>query len=187
MAAPEGWIGPEWSTLNPSDQASAFRKMAFLKGFATDGIVKTGLEAAGVTRDTLKQWRERHEWFEEAYKRALDDANDLIERELHRRAVHGVNEPITYQGQPTWVTNPADPNGPPVMFTVKKYSDSLMPLLMKARKPQEYGDKSKVQLEGAAVAPVLILPGVVDADAWAKAAAEQQAKYAGNTEQGEDK
>lgn len=186
MSAPEGWIGPDWDTLPPHEQASGFRKMAFLKGFATTGIMKSGCDAAGVSRTAVKQWRELP-WFEEAYQAALEEANDLIENELHRRAVHGVNEPITYQGQPTWIPNPHDPNGPPVMFTIKKYSDSLMPLLMKARKPQEYGDKSKVQLEGAAVAPVLILPGVVDADAWAKAAAEQQAKYAGNTEQGEDK
>lgn len=179
---PPDWDGPDWASLTTSQRMGFRRKIVFLRAFATTGIIKTGLDAAGVSRDLVtSHWRKDCEWFKRKFVEAEQEAADLIEAEYVRRAVQGVDEPVIYQGQPTLITDPE--TGEPRLFTVKKYSDSLMTNLMKARRPETFGDKSKVTVDGQ-VGPVLVVPGTQTMDEWIKATEAAQAKYAGN--QGED-
>lgn len=161
------------------------KKVAFLRAFAVRAIILDGLKAAGVSRDLVgTYWRKDDEWFETLYQAAIGEARDRIEAEAHRRAVDGYDEPVIYQGMPTRVTDAV--TGEEKLLTVRKYSDSLMALMLKGADPAKYRENHKVEHGfGEGTTGVLVVPGAVNPDDWAKIAREQQAKYAGNT--GEDK
>jgi hypothetical protein len=154
----------------------------YLRAFAKRGIVLDGLQAASVSRSAVKHWR-TDDWFSDLEDAAMEEAGDRIEAEVHRRAIDGVDEPIVFQGMPTMLTD--KDSGEQRIFTVKKYSDKLAETLLKGHKGEKYRDKvdNKHSFEGQT--GVLVVPAPIDPASWAKAAAEQQAKYAGNT--GEDK
>lgn len=69
---------------------------------------------AGIDRATAYRWREADEGFATAWEDALDAGTEVLEAEAKHRAVHGVEEPIVYQGQltPVWER---DGNGEIVM------------------------------------------------------------------------
>lgn len=169
----------EWELegLTSSERLSLERRRLFLRAFAARGIVAEGCRAAGVSRDAVYHWRETSEWFEQLYLIAIEEAADRIEAEAIRRAVDGYDEPVIYQGMPTSVVDPV--TGEQRTLTVRKYSDTLMAMILKGARPEKYRDNHKVELSGGG-GGVLIVPGVIDPKAWAEAAREQQAKYAGN-------
>ena len=169
----------EWETedLTLPERLSIERRRLFLRAFAVRGIVLEGCRAAGVSRGAVEHWKSSSEWFYELYQIAIEEAADRIEAEAMRRAVDGYDEPVIYQGMPTSVTDPV--TGEQRMLTVRKYSDALMALVLKGARPEKYRDNHKVEIEGSG-GGVLIVPGVIDPEAWAKAAKEQQAKFAGN-------
>lgn len=154
------------------------RQCLFLRAFALSGIILHGVQASGVSRGAVNHWRES-EWFETLYQMALEEAADRIEGEAIRRAVHGYDEPVIYQGMPTTVADPV--TGEFKHLTIRKYSDQLMALVLKGARPEKYRDNHKVEIEGSGVGGVLVVPGVIDPVEWAKAAAQQQAKFAGST------
>ena len=169
----------EWELddLSTSERLSIERRRIFLRSFASRGIVLEGCRAAGVSRSTVEKWRENSEWFDELYRIAIEEAADRIEAEAFRRAVDGYDEPVIYQGMVTSVIDPE--TGEQRMLTVRKYSDTLMQTMLKGARPEKYRDNHKVEVSGTG-GGVLIVPGTIDPEAWAKAAREQQAKFAGN-------
>lgn len=174
----------EWEIdgLQAQERLSLERRRLFLRAFASRGIILDGCKAAGVSRKAVRHWRESSEWFSELYDIAMEEAADRIEAEAIRRAVDGYDEPVIYQGMPTTIVDAE--TGEQRQLTVRKYSDTLMALVLKGARPDKYRENHKVELEGGA-GGVLIVPGVIDPAAWAKAAGEQQARFAGNS--GEEK
>lgn len=174
----------EWELdgLSAQERLSLERRRLFLRAFASRGIVLDGCKAAGVSRVTVHHWRDTSEWFSALYDAALEEAADRIESEAIRRAVDGYDEPVIYQGMPTTIVDAE--TGEQRQLTVRKYSDTLMALVLKGARPDKYRENHKVELEGGS-GGVLIVPGVIDPAAWAKAAGEQQARFAGNS--GEEK
>jgi hypothetical protein len=73
---------------------------AFLKVLAQSGNVTEAAEAAGLTRTSLYEYRERHPDFSQAWDSALETFADSIEQEAIRRAVKGVVRYKFYKGQP---------------------------------------------------------------------------------------
>ena len=93
-----------------------------------------------------------------------------LEDEAGRRAFEGMNEPLTHQGQFTYLYETRkDADGEdiieplsntPKMFpvldaagkhqvaTIKKYSDTLAIFLLKAHSPDKYRENSKIELTG---------------------------------------
>ena len=59
-----------------------------------------------------------------AWDEAVNIAADALEREAWRRAVEGFEEPVHYRGE--------------VVGYVKKYSDRMLELLLKAHRPEKY-------------------------------------------------
>ena len=172
----------ELRRMTPGRALTLRRKVIFLRALAVRGITRDGCVASGVARGTADHWRANDEWFDELFGYAVAEACDNLEAEAHRRAVEGVDEPVIYQGMPTTVTGE---DGRQRMLTVKRYSDSLLQLLLKGNMPDKYRENAKVDVSHSAAGGVLIVPGGIGAAEWATAAAEQQAKYAGST--GEDK
>ena len=92
---------------------------AFLAALAECGIVARAAEATGIDRVTAWRRRKADAEFDQACKDAINVATDALEAEARRRALVGVEEPVIYQGQPTYVYE-TDEAGYPVMDTVQE-------------------------------------------------------------------
>lgn len=154
------------------------RQRLFLRGFALSGVVMDGLLAAQVARSTEQFWRSSDKEYAALFKIAEEHAADIVEKEAIRRAVHGYEEPVIFQGQPTIITDAE--TGEERVYTTRKYSDSLMTLVLKGRRREKYGDKIE-QTVDTKRGGVVVVPGtVLEVSAWEKAAREMQSDFAGN-------
>lgn len=104
-------------------------KQKFLKSFSLYGNVTKAAKSAKVARYTPYQWAENDEEFAAAWEQAKAAAADHLEQEAYRRAVTGVLEPIYYQGEQ--------------VGTVRKYSDALLTLLLKANRPDKFKERTE--------------------------------------------
>lgn len=121
--------------------------------------------AARMGRRTAYDWRDSDPAFAAMWDRALKIGVSALEDEAHRRAFDGVEEPLTHQGEFTYLRDfdaidpetgkpyPAheapvlkDKEGNPCVATMKKYSDTLAIFLLKAHEPDKYRDNSKVDV-----------------------------------------
>jgi hypothetical protein len=122
-------------------------------------------------RTTAYDWREEDPDFAEKWDRAMRIGVTALEDEATRRAFEGVDEPVIHQGQFQYALEPKlTRSGKPVMdratkqpvmvasfnedgtrklASVKKYSDSLAAMLLKAHAPDKYRDNSKVEMAGS--------------------------------------
>lgn len=82
------------------------------------------------------------EWAE-LWDQSLELFADELEIEMHRRAVHGVDEPVFYKGE--------------VVGEVRKFSDQLAITLAKATRPDKFRDNVKV--DANVTGGVLVVPG----------------------------
>jgi hypothetical protein len=111
----------------------------FLKALARVGTVTKACRYAKVNPTTAFRMRQADPRFDQAWIEAERRFTDRAERELFRRAIDGVEEPI-YQGGK-------------LVGTKLVYSDSLLLAVVKARKPDLYRDRSTV--EHALAGPVV--------------------------------
>lgn len=131
------------------DEMTREGQAIFLAHFRNNGIVRDAAEAAGVSRQTVDTWRKRAE-FRKRFEEAEQEAADLIFREVRRRAIDGVPEPMVSHGELVYYQLPVideatgeqalDRWGRPMwkrgdIFTVQRYSDMLLKLLATARVP----------------------------------------------------
>jgi hypothetical protein len=169
--------------LSASQTMSTHKKAAFLRAFAKRGIILDGVTAAGVSRQAVGHWRDSDDWFEALFQAALEEAGDRVEAEAFRRAVDGIDVPVIFHGMPTMVQD--KDTGEQRVLTTKGYSDNLLALLLKGQKPEKYRENIKTTHDFGGQTGVLMVPGPIDQASWVKAAAEQQAQYAGA--QGDEK
>ena len=106
-------------------------RRAFLAELAVDGNRRRAAEVAGVDSATIYRHRAADAEFRAAWDAAIDHAGEYLEAEAWRRATEGVEEPLT---SAKGLLYHAD--GTPAV--VRKYSDSLMALLLKAARPDKY-------------------------------------------------
>lgn len=101
------------------------RKAKFLAALAANGAnVRRAAEVVGISRMHLYRLRAAEPDFAAAWNEALDLGTEALEDEAIRRAHDGVDEPVFYQGSQCGV--------------VRKYSDTLMIFMLKARRPERY-------------------------------------------------
>lgn len=111
----------------------AKQRSSFLRQLRqTGGNVSRSCELAGVSRQTVYDWRESDESFALQWNEAVEFGTDELEEEARRRAFRGVDEPVFYQG---------DECG-----TVRKYSDTLLIFLLKGRKPDKYRERVTIDV-----------------------------------------
>lgn len=158
---------PRRTTRPLTDEERAAAQETFLVAFARSANVSQSAKRAHISRDTVYEWLARDEPFRTRYEHADADAQDVLRKEAFRRAVVGVNEPLTngqgliYEmevvlgkdGEPA-----LDDRGRPKLrrgkiATVKKYSDGLLQTMLKARVP-EYRDKKQVEVSGPNGGPI---------------------------------
>jgi transposase-like protein len=111
------------------------RKRAWLAAFEEQGTVVAACKAAGVGRTSAYEWRQKDEAFALAWADIEEATTEAMEREAYRRGVEGTVEPLVSAGK--HVTD------------VKKYSDTLLIFMLKARRPERYRDNVKVEHSGS--------------------------------------
>jgi hypothetical protein len=142
------------------------RQERFLKALADTGIVSAAVEIAGTSRTRVYELRKRDTAFAEAWDEAEEQAADVLEAEAWRRAVAGVQEALVSAGRVV-----RDDDGQPL--AIRRYSDTLMLALLKARRPEKFKDRAVVEhdiadgladrLEAARQRALAQVPGTVTA------------------------
>jgi hypothetical protein len=106
----------------------------FLKALAETGLVIEAAKKAKVGRSTVYDERQRNEEFALKWAEIEEWTTEEMEQEARRRAVLGVEEPIYYKGE--------------LQGSVRKFSDTLLIFLLKARRPDVYRENVKVEHGG---------------------------------------
>jgi len=110
-------------------QARNWRKR-FLAVLRERGIVRAACEQAGVNRAAAYRARQEDAAFAEQWDLAIEDAVDLLEAEAWRRAFDGVTRRVYWKGE--------------CIDVIQEYSDRLMMLLLKGRRPSIFRDNVSV-------------------------------------------
>lgn len=116
------------------------RKARFLKELAKRANVSAAARAAQVERSTPYGWYKDDPVFAEAWDAAVEVAVDELESEAWRRAAVGVQEPVYQQGKQVGY--------------IRKYSDTLMAILLKANRREKYMDKQQLEHSGPGGEPL---------------------------------
>jgi hypothetical protein len=114
------------------------RRERFLKALAETGIVTLAAEIIGVSRARVYQVQKEDPGFAAGWAEAEEQAADALEAEAWRRAVDGVREPVVSGGKLV-----RDDDGRPL--AIQRYSDQLMLVLLKARRPEKFKDRAVVE------------------------------------------
>lgn len=107
---------------------TAKKKELFLKGLAEGLCVVDAAAAASTNRHMLYRLRKMQTpegiEFAKAWDDAYDVGTDVLEQEVERRGLKGIDEPVFYQGTQ--------------VATKKAYSDNLLMFMTKARRPSKF-------------------------------------------------
>jgi len=115
-----------------SSRFTAKRQQLYLDAIEEHGEPALARQEVGFTYETIRQHRLKNPEFAEAEEEALRIYRAKLAKEVHRRGVEGVQEPIYWNGMVVgWIT---------------KYSDRLLELHIKRHNP-EYRDKFTVKQE----------------------------------------
>lgn len=113
----------------------------FLDLLEEDGLMNSAARVVGTTPQRIRSLREQSAEFDQAVERALEIANDALEKEARRRAVDGIEKGVYYQGDR--------------VDTEVVYSDGLLTTLLKAKRPDEFAERK--QITGAGGTPISIV------------------------------
>lgn len=125
----------------------------FLASLREVPVVARACEAVGIERSTAYRRREDDPEFAAAWDDAMETGIDRAEQEAFRRAVQGTDKGVWHQGV--------------LVGSEKVYSDSLLALMLKARRKTVYAER--IEQTGADGGPikaqqVVIATGVPDAN-----------------------
>jgi hypothetical protein len=124
------------------DRARPIWEKAFLLNLRKTGNISLACRSAKIERSTAYRHRDDDKEFQALWESALEDAADALEEEARRRAVTGVLEPIYQRGEKVGV--------------IRKYSDSLLALLLKANKPEKFRERADITSDGKPI-PIAIV------------------------------
>jgi len=110
-------------------------KKIFLKAIAQGGSIMRACELAHIHYTTFRAHREDAD-FKHDFEIALEQYDDNLESELHRRGVEGWLEPVFGSG--------GKDVGTVQVGTIRKFSDACLIVRLKARMPAKYKDHAQV-------------------------------------------
>lgn len=143
------------SSIAPGTAKLSVKQRAFLKAYVeAGGIVASAARLARVHRSDHYLWLKQEAAYAAAFADAHEEACELHEAEVYRRGVVGIQEPVVYQGELTWLPKfekgklVTDQMGRPVRtnvpLTIRKYSDNLLMFRTKALMPDKYREQVNV-------------------------------------------
>lgn len=109
------------------------KQLAFLKAYRTSGSVQQSAKVVRIARRTHYLWIEKDERYRAEFEEAQREYIDSLEQEVDRRAFHGIDTPVFYQGVQ--------------VATVKHYSDQLAMFRLRALAPERYRERSQVDVK----------------------------------------
>lgn len=138
----------------------------FFAELAKHGLVATAARTAEIDRSHAYKLRDADPEFAERWLEALDLYADGLEKAAHQRAVDGLVKPVLHQGNLTFLYKlgpdgrplkdddghyilDLDEEGKPKFLHTREYSDSLLALMLKAKRKREYDAANKIELTGA--------------------------------------
>jgi hypothetical protein len=129
---PDGLI-PHWITEHPLEyQHFTAKQKRFLRAFAETCSIKQASRLAVIDKSTHFVWMSRDANYVAAFESCKVQAVQVLEDEAVRRASEGVDEPVFYKGEQCG--------------TIRRYSDSLMMLLLKGHLPSRYREAAATNI-----------------------------------------
>ena len=118
------------------------KKEAILETFRDCCNISKSCKKNKITRTTFYRWLNDDTAFKQSFNEAAQIAIGVLEDEAKRRALEGVSEPVYYLGKK--------------VGTVKKYSDTLLIVLLKAHAPEKYKERNHTELTGRDGQPIQV-------------------------------
>jgi hypothetical protein len=108
----------------------------FLRAYEQVGGVQRAAVNCGLSRAIHAKWKRESDEYRAAFNDLKVEVLEELEAEAHRRALHGVDEPVFHQGR--------------ICGHIRKYSDTLLIFLLKGNNPKKYRDQFKghIQIDG---------------------------------------
>jgi hypothetical protein len=119
------------------------KKTAFLAAFTKVASISKAAKLAGVSRQAHYKWHGEDEVYRSAFAAAKSEALMVLEDEMMRRAIHGV-ERLKFDAKGRPIMDPR--TGKP--YVEHAYSDNLAMFLAKSLAPDKYREHSHVTLNG---------------------------------------
>ncbi len=116
---------------------------AFIAALSEVASVTEACRLSGLPRQTAYDWRHADAGFAQAWDEALELGTDALEDEAVRRAAHGFERPVFQGGRQVGVT--------------REYSDTMLMMLLKARRPEKYRERTSVEHSGGLTLEQLVL------------------------------
>jgi hypothetical protein len=135
------------STFVPASVAGDQTLVAYLEALSQTGRVMESCRAAGFTWDQMNKHRQRTKGFADLEDAAMEVYRDTLRREVHRRAVEGIEKPVYYRDQR--IDQPGES---------KVFSDKLLEMLVKRHCPEF---QEKVQVDHNVRGGVLVVGGTM--------------------------
>jgi hypothetical protein len=129
-------------SLDAIIQSLSNKQSAFLKAYLNCSSISSAAEAVGCRRTCHYVWIKESPGYAKAFEIAQPIAVQNLEDEAIKRATLGWDEPVFYQGVQCG--------------TVKKFSDSLLALLLKGHKPMKYRDRTDTTISNPDGSPLAI-------------------------------
>lgn len=133
-------MAPTIRQLKTVNRTPQEKQLAFLEAFVEVVSVSRAAKKARIYRTIVYDWIRDDAEFKKAYERACEIATFKIEDEAIRRAYEGTLKPV-YQGGKK-------------VGTIREYSDTLLIVLLKARAPEKYKDRSSNEHTGKNGGPI---------------------------------
>lgn len=110
------------------------KREQFLDGLAETASVTAAAKVTRITRKTWYKHRGADKEFAKLWEHALDAGTDALEDEAVRRGREGVLKPVFHAGKK--------------VGSVREYSDTLLIVSLKARRPEKYRERVDNRVSG---------------------------------------
>lgn len=114
---------------------TAGQRSTFLEKLAAGLSIRSAREMASIARSTVYRHRKEDAEFRKLWDEAIEDGTDRLEDEALRRALSGTERPIFQGGKQVGAE--------------RIYSDRLLELLLRARRPKKYRPEPRTPKEDA--------------------------------------
>ena len=119
-------------------------KETWLDSFRASGNFALSCRRIKYTQQAVRKWLKNDPEFVRKYEEAKEESIAVLEAELRRRAVHGIDKPVWYKGEQVGV--------------VKEFSDVLLMFLLKSLRPEVYRDRVDInaQVSNQSLADIML-------------------------------
>lgn len=122
----------------------------FLRNYAAIGVITAAAKASGIDRGQHYDWLARSDKYP-GYRKQFEDAHeqacDRLETEMIRRGVQGWDEPV-------FGKQPGKDTGTGVVGHIRKWSDRMLEIALKARRPEKFRERYDLEHSGPQGGPI---------------------------------